>query len=650
MDLIDQASKKRPPRMNQNPIHYALQLHQAGRLDDAQYIYDQILVSNPRHPDALHLRGLIALQSGDANTAAEYLRKAAQTQPKNGLFRADLASALMAIGDLDGAESAFRRAAHLAPDQPQFNVGIANCLALRGRPAEAEKQLRAVTQRHPRYALAWFNLANTARDQGRAREAVELYRQAIALDPGQIEARNNLGATLLALAKMGDAEETYREALHISPDDTRLLCNLASVLIDRGKFVEAETVGRRVITLAPKMANAYAFLGAAIGHQGRLLEALEVHRTAAALEPDNTRTLVALGSALYETGHAEEGIPLLQHALELAPDLWQARISLGTVNLALGNFVEGWKGYYHRMGRATFSKQHPGVPIASSLPAMLAGKHICLLNEQGLGDQLFLLRWLPALKAQGVTISYRPDPKLETMLRRSTSLDHWITTTDALPEADFHVMLGDLPFFLSGRAESKTQQPCPASLPLTSLAENLRAMREQLSKLGPPPYIGITWRGGTPPEEQSSAMSWMLFKEVPMAQLAGALSEVEGTLIALQRKPGAGEIDQLSKLLQRPLHDLSGTNEHLENMLALLTLLDEYIGVSNTNVHLRAAVGRTARVLVPCPAEWRWMASGEESPWFPRSAVYRQKNDGDWTMALQRLAADLMPAAQPATG
>lgn len=630
--------------MNQNPIQYALQLHQAGNFDEARNIYDHILASNPRHPDALHLRGLIALQTGDARAAAEYLRKAAQMQPKNGLFRADLASALMSLGDLDGAESAFRRAASLAPDQPQFHVGIANCLALRGRPAEAEKQLRAVTQRHPRYALAWFNLANAARDQGRAREAVELYRQAITLDPGQIDARNNLGATLLALAKMGDAEKTYREALHISPDDTRLLCNLASVLIDRGKFAEAEAVCRRVIALAPEMANAYAFLGAAIGHQGRLLEALDVHRKAAALEPDNTRTLVALGTALYETGHAAEGIPLLQHAIELAPDLWQARISLGTVHLALGNFVEGWKGYYHRLGRATFSKQHPGLPIASSLPATLAGKHICLLNEQGLGDQLFLLRWLPALRAQGVTVSYRADPKLATILRRSVSLDHWISSSDASPNANFFVMLGDLPFFLSGDAADKEQNLCPASLPLTPLAENLHAMRAQLCKLGPPPYIGITWRGGTPPEEQSTALSWMLFKEVPMAALAGSLREVEGTLIALQRKPGAGEIDQLSRLLHRPLHDLSGANEQLEDMLALLTLLDDYIGVSNTNMHLRAALGRTARVLVPCPAEWRWMASGDESPWFPGFGVYRQKNDGDWVTALNRLACDLSPS------
>ena len=211
-------------------------------------------------------------------------------------------------------------------------------------------------------------------------------------------------------------------------------------------------------------------------------------------------------------------------------------------------------------------------------------------------------------------------------------------------------MLGDLPFYLSAKAESEIHKPCPASLPLTPLADNLRAMQEQLSKLGPPPYIGLTWRGGTPPEEQNSAMSWMLFKEVPMTQLAGALHDVKGTLIALQRKPGAGEIEQLSQFLHRPLHDLSGANEQLEDMLALLTLLDDYIGVSNTNVHLRAAVGRTARVLVPCPAEWRWMANGDESPWFTGFAVYRQKNDGDWTTALQQLAANLLPTAQQATG
>jgi len=73
-----------------------------------------------------------------------------------------------------------------------------------------------------------------------------------------------------------------------------------------------------------------------------------------------------------------------------------------------------------------------------------------------------------------------------------------------------------------------------------------------------------------------------------------------------------------------------------------LALIDDYIGVSNTNMHLRAGVGKTARVLVPCPAEWRWMAAGEESPWFPGFRIYRQTPDGDWSGALNKLRGDLL--------
>jgi hypothetical protein len=267
------------------------------------------------------------------------------------------------------------------------------------------------------------------------------------------------------------------------------------------------------------------------------------------------------------------------------------------------------------------------------------------LNEQGLGDQLFLLRWLPAIKSCGAIVSYRPEPKLENIIRRISSFDQLVSPAEVLPPADFYAMLGDLPYFVChGLRADSASELVPSSLQLAPLPENLAAIKEQLFSLGPPPYIGLTWRGGTPPEEQKAVMSWMLYKEIPIEQLASSLQSVNGTLIALQRKPGNGEIDRLSDLLQRPLHDFSSANENLEDMLALLALIDDYIGVSNTNMHLRVAVGKTARVLVPCPPEWRWMARGNESPWFPGFAVYRQEIDGDWSEALARLSGDLAAA------
>ena len=174
-------------------------------------------------------------------------------------------------------------------------------------------------------------------------------------------------------------------------------------------------------------------------------------------------------------------------------------------------------------------------------------------------------------------------------------------------------------------------------------AARVRELGETLRMLGDPPYIGVTWRGGTPREEQTGR-GWRLFKEIPLAKLARALGPVSGTVISLQRNPKETENSVLSKLAGKPVHDLSELNADLESMLALLALLDDYVGVSNTNTHLRATVGKTARVLVPHPVDWRWMISGNESPWFPGFRVYRQGPDGDWELALGRLRGDLLAA------
>jgi hypothetical protein len=87
-------------------------------------------------------------------------------------------------------------------------------------------------------------------------------------------------------------------------------------------------------------------------------------------------------------------------------------------------------------------------------------------------------------------------------------------------------------------------------------------------------------------------------------------------------------------------------NDDLDSMAGLLAVLDEYVAVSNTNVHLRAGLGHTSRVLVPFPPEWRWMAAGDESPWFPGCRVYRQAPERTWTSALSALRTDLSTAVR----
>ena len=627
-------------------IQRGLQQHRAGRIKEAENLYEQALAIKPRHPDALHLLGLTALQSGAAGKAAELIRKATTLQPKNWAFHANLAAALIELGDLDGALAAFRQATRFNPDEPQFQMGIANCHALRGEPTEAEAQLRRITRRFPGFALAWFNLGNAVRDQGRIEEAADLYRRALEADSTLADAHNNLANALQALGQLDAAEHAYRRALALRPDDAMAHCNLASVLIDRGRFAAAEAAGRQAIAYAPQSAIAHSFLAAAIGHQGRLHEALELHRKAAALAPDNARTLMALGSALYEIGMPAEGLPLLERVVALAPDSWEAHFSLAIAKLALGEFAEGWREFFYRPARVRFVKLYPDVKLTSTLPQTLTGRHVCLLREQGLGDQLFFLRFAGCLKARGARVTYRSTPKIASILERVATIDRVIPDTEPIPQADCTLLVSDLPLALASSdslpgALEKTAPLVPQPLALTPLADQLAAIGNRLAQLGTPPYLGLTWRGGVAPEEQGG-MAWMLFKQIPLQQLGATLRGINATFLALQRHPEPGEIEQLSACIGKPVHDLTALNENLEAMLALLALIDAYIGVSNTNVHLRAGVGRTARVLVPCPAEWRWMARGEESPWFPGFTIYRQKTDGDWSTALEKLRNDLL--------
>ena len=108
--------------------------------------------------------------------------------------------------------------------------------------------------------------------------------------------------------------------------------------------------------------------------------------------------------------------------------------------------------------------------------------------------------------------------------------------------------------------------------------------------------------------------------------------------------PEAGAIDRLADGLGQPVHDFTVLNEDLEEMLALLSLIHEYVTVSNVNVLLRAGAGRTSRILTPNPPEFRWMAEGEETPWFPGCKIYRQKVGGDWEEAFAALSNGLANA------
>ncbi|MCH8316439.1 MAG: hypothetical protein IIA64_10735 [Planctomycetes bacterium] len=199
-----------------------------------------------------------------------------------------------------------------------------------------------------------------------------------------------------------------------------------------------------------------------------------------------------------------------------------------------------------------------------------------MLGDQGLGDEIFFLRFAAQLKARGVSIIYRCNSKIADMVARNSFIDRLAGSDDDPGSFDGVLSAGDLPYLL-GMADARE---IPPSVEIPVLPDRLAEMRARLTRLGPPPYIGVTWRAGI---QGLSNIS----KIAPLERLAAVLRPIDGTIVAVQRNPAAGEIETFAKALGRTAHDFTALNDDLEGMLALVDLLDDYVCVCNTNFHLR---------------------------------------------------------------
>jgi tetratricopeptide (TPR) repeat protein len=456
--------------------------------------------------------------------------------------------------------------------------------------------------------LAWRYL-----QAGETRLALEHARRAHELSRRNLDYLNTFGVALGESGQLEEAEAAFRRALKLQPVHVDALVNLAKTLEKREQLAQAAKLYERALALAPRLPK----LGANLALVYRLLG--EVARAREVLQRAVTGEDLAMGLAEcdLEEGREAPALEALGRALAAHPEWRFARVSYAHALLAAGRWREAWEQYRWRR-----------FAPPAALPGPLEGRRLHLRNEQGIGDVLFFLRFVPLLRERGATVSLECDGKLRPLLAGSGLLD--------AGAHDDELLLGDLPALVGADA-------APPAWPLAVAPEDARAARERLAALGPGPWLAVTWRAGTDVARgrEFGAERSLLSKAVPPQLLGGALRGWKGGVILLQRGAREGEAAAFASALQAPVHDLSALGEDLRGLAAVLSVLDEYVTVSNTNVHILAGLGRRARVLVPRPPDWRWMHEGE-SPWFPGFPVYRQPQDRNWEAPLRILREDLV--------
>ncbi len=612
-----------------------LELMRANRLTEAAALCEEV-TRNENNAGAWHLLGVIQGMQGNLQEAERCSREAIRLHPGYADAYCNLGAALRTQGRLDEAVPALRQALKLQPGhiEAHYNLGLA--LVADQRLDEGIESLRETTRLKPDHVEAHLYLGAALAASGRFPEAVDSFRRLLSLNPDHTAAHVYLGNVYVDLGKMEEAAACYRQALQRQPRNPETLNNLGNALSELGRKDEAIAAYRQALDIDPRYFQACHNLGLTHLDLRHGDEAIANFRRALELRPDDPDVLRNLGRAWRLKGDLPEAMENYRRAIQGKPDFAEAHFNLAIVYLLLGRFREGWEEYVWSWRRAGSPVRVCPTPTWDG--GDLGGRNVFLCPEQGLGDELFFLRFAAQLRQRGAGhIVYRPSPKIASLLARVSVLDRLAGPDETPPAGDCALSVGDLPRLLGH--ERADQIPPP--LALTPLPARVEAMRERLAAFGPPPYLGVTWRAGIKGQDLG------IFKESPLESLATTLAPLPGTLLVLQRNPQPGEIERFAAALGRPAHDLSALNDDLESMLALLALLDDYVGVSNTNMYLRAGVGKTARVLVPAPPEWRWMAEGKESPWFPGFSVYRQGYEGSWDTAFHELVADLKKSERP---
>ena len=260
----------------QQAMDLGVQHHTAGRLPQAETIYQQILQADHDQPVALHLLGVIAHQVGKNDTAVDLIARALALKPDYAEAHSNLGLALQDLGKLDEAVSSYQKALALKPNYADAHNNLGTALQDLGKLDEAVASYRKALALKPDYAEAHSNLGITLGELGHLDEAVASYHKALAIKPDYAEAHSNLGNALKGLGRPVEAVASYQKALAIKPDYAMAHNNLGATLKDLGKLEEAVASYRKALDLKPDYTEAHSNLAVTLKALGKLEAALQI--------------------------------------------------------------------------------------------------------------------------------------------------------------------------------------------------------------------------------------------------------------------------------------------------------------------------------------------------------------------------------------
>ena len=540
-------------------------------------------------------------KDGNLTKAIIHYQQALDIEPNNCDILLDLAESYHANRNISAAINCYKKALIIDAHHANAHYNLAVCYYQIELTQKAAEHLHKTIEYNSEHAGAYIYLANIEVKKNNHEQAVAHYHKALELDPNNFDAYYHLGCTLKKIDNMHLAIEKFRTARKINSTHIGNLFELANTF--------------NILNQTDKAIDLY-------------MNILEIN-------PNIYAALYNIGYTLKKQGHLKEAVDIYERILKVKPDYALAHFSLAVASLALGDFQRGWQEYEWRW------KTYNEVPKQFTEPVWngsdLCGKTIFVYAEQGLGDTLQFVRYLKVIKEQGATVIFETQRPLKSLLSLCPYIDHVITKYDQLPKFDFHIALMSLPLILDTRIET-----IPSEMPFLYADEDLVDYWQEKLKNDTHFKIGICWHGNGRYTRKALQLA-IQAKCVPLQSFA-PIAAIDGiSLYSLQKVDGTDQIKKMDNVFTLHTFDLDFDQIHGRFMdtAAVMQNLDLIISVDTATAHLAGGLGIPTWILLPKQADWRWMCTKTDSPWYPTMRLFRQSKTGNWNNVIQTIADEL---------
>jgi Tfp pilus assembly protein PilF len=462
-----------------------------------------------------------------------------------------------------------------------------------GHLTEAEQLCLQILRAHKRHFGALHLLGVIRHQQGRNDEALDALSAALKAQSNSASARANRGLVLMALGRHKEALADFDRALAIQPDCVEALTNRGNALHGLDRLEDAVASFDRALALQPAHVDA---------HYNR-------------------------GIALHGLNRHAEAVTSYQRALALRPDYADAHWNEALTRLALGDFAEGWKKFESRWWTSDCKTSGLKFPQPLWRGEPIDGRSILIYAEQGLGDTIQFVRYVPMVAERGAKVVLAVHSELKELLASAAGAAAVFGENEPLPGTAFQCPLLSLPLAFGTTAET-----IPAKVPYLSANDAAVARwRERLPQTAAL-RVGLVW-SGNPSFNQDRRRSPQLSRVLPLLATPG--------VVFYSLNPGIGASDVAALAAHRNVIHLGPQFRNFSDTAAVISLVDLVITSDTAVAHLAGAMGRPVWIMLHDAPDWRWALDRERSSWYPSARLFRQEEAGDWAGVVARMQNEL---------